>query len=589
MISSNDLKKRYIEFFVKNNHKQIKSSSLIPENDASVLFTTAGMHPLVSYLLGEKHPDGKRLCNVQKCVRTGDIDSVGDNTHCTFFEMLGNWSLGDYFKEESIEYSFKFLTEILNIPLEKLAVTVYEGDDLVERDNISANKWKELGIKEENIFFLGKKDNWWIAGDTGPCGPDTEIFYINESVSVKKEEDNPSFNTGKYIEIWNNVFMEYSKTSDGDYQQLSQKNVDTGMGVERTLCILNNKKSVYDTDVFKPAIDFIKSNSNMSDSAEYKKAIRVIADHIRTSFFILADEKGIKPSNTDQGYIVRRLLRRAIRYSRIIEFDTKSFSNLCDIYANIYKNSYSEIEKNIALVKEEIKIECEKFEKTIENGIKELEKVLKFTKNNLLNGKTVFRLYDTYGFPIEMTKEICSEMGVNIDEQGYHKAFKAHREKSKQGAEQKFKGGLANNSDLSKNLHTATHIMLAGLKKIISNDIVQRGSNINENRLRFDFNYPRPLTNEEIKSIEDYVNDAISKSIDVVCKEMKKQDAIDMGAEGVFWDKYGEIVKVYSIEGVSCELCGGPHAGNTKELGKFKITKEQSSSAGVRRIRAVLE
>lgn len=590
--TSYELREAYLKFFNSRGHSIIASSSLIPENDPTVLFTTAGMHPLVPYLLGEKHPNGKRLCDVQKCVRTGDIDEVGDATHCTFFEMLGNWSLGDYFKEESIKWSYEFLTEILEIPNEKIAVTVFEGDDDAPRDERSAEIWAEMGISQDRIFYLPKKYNWWgPAGQTGPCGGDTEIF-IDTGKPKCGENCSPACDCGKYVEIWNNVFMEYNKTIDGKYIPLEQRNVDTGMGLERTICMINGVDSVYETDFFSDIIALIEklSGKSYNENIETTKAMRIIADHIRTSTFILGDDKGITPSNVDQGYVLRRLIRRAVRFSRIIGMDVNGILEVSKSFINKYKDIYGELERNSDKIISELRSETERFEKTIENGLKEIEKVLKYVQNNSLNGKTAFRLYDTFGFPLEMTVEIAKEKGFDVDIDGYHKAFAEHQLKSQKGAEQKFKGGLADSSELTTNLHTATHLLNACLKKVLNNpNIQQKGSNITAERLRFDFNFDRPLTDDEKVAVQNAVNEVINKNIEVICEEMTVDEAKEQGATGVFESRYGEKVKVFTIGDVSKEICGGPHAKFTGDLGRFEITKEQSSSAGVRRIKAVLK
>ena len=587
-LASYELREKYLKFFEDNGHKIIPSASLIPENDPSVLFTTAGMHPLVPYLLGQKHPNGKRLTDVQKCVRTGDIDEVGDATHCTFFEMLGNWSLGDYFKKESIEFSFKFLTEVLEIPVEKLAVTVFAGDEDCARDTFAASVWESLGIK--NICYLPKENNWWYAGAQGPCGSDTEIF-VDTGAAPSCENSNPANDPDKWVEIWNNVFMEFNRTADGKFEPLKQKNVDTGMGLERTICMINGYKSVYETDLFSDIIEKISQLSGIKYGEEETstKAMRIIADHIRTATFLMGDERGIVPSNVDQGYVLRRLIRRSVRFARQINVDSKELVTISKMYIDKYKKYYPELEQNEEKVLSELAKEEEKFSKTLENGIKELEKVLTFMKNGVLNGKTAFRLYDTFGFPIEMTQEICKEKGYEVDLEGYKNAEAEHIKKSQAGAEQKFKGGLADSSEQTTFLHTATHLLLGSLQKLLSKDIHQKGSNITAERLRFDFNFDRPLTEEEKKMIEDNVNKAIKDDIKVVCEEMTVDQAREAGAEGVFGSKYGEIVKVYSIGDYDKEICGGPHAEHTGQLGEFKIIKEQSSSAGIRRIKAVID
>lgn len=589
-LKSYELREQYLNFFKEKGHSVISSASLIPENDPSVLFTTAGMHPLVPYLLGEKHPNGNRLTDVQKCVRTGDIDDVGDATHCTFFEMLGNWSLGDYFKKESITFSFEFLTKTLGIPVEKLAVSVFAGDQDAPRDDESAGVWHSLGIPKDKIFYLPKENNWWYAGATGPCGPDTEIF-VDTGKEACSEECSPACDCGKYVEIWNNVFMEFYRNERGEFENLKQKNVDTGMGLERTICMLNGYKSVYETDLFADVIELLESLSNKKygEDEDTTRAMRIIADHIRTATFILGDDIGIVPSNVDQGYILRRLIRRAYRFARLIDLDSIDLVKVSEKFIEKYKAVYLELERNKDRVLKELSVEIDRFSKTLENGLKELEKVLKYVQGDTLNGKTAFRLYDTFGFPIEITEELAHEKGFKVDLEGYEKASREHQLKSQAGAEQKFKGGLADSGEATTNLHTATHIMLACLKKLLNNnDIHQKGSNITAERLRFDFNFDRPLTDEEKVTLESMVNAVIERKIDVICEEMTVEDAKTSGATGIFDSKYGERVKVYTIGDVSKEICGGPHAKNTGDLGKFVIKKEQSSSAGVRRIKAVL-
>ena len=555
-----------------------------------MLFTTAGMHPLVPYLLGQKHPAGTRLTDVQKCVRTGDIDEVGDATHCTFFEMLGNWSLGDYFKKESITFSFEFLTEVLGIPVEKLAVTVFEGDEDAPRDEVAASVWESLGIPKDRIFYLPKKHNWWIASTTGPCGGDTEIFV--DTGKVVEGNPSPADDGGKWVEIWNNVFMEFYRHPDGSYTPLSQKNVDTGMGLERTLCMLNGYKSVYETDLFSDIIARLEalSGKKYGSQESVTKAMRIIADHMRTATFMIGDEKGVTPSNVDQGYVLRRLLRRAVRYARTIDLDSTLLTDIAKMYIDKYKDVYPELAANSEHIVSEIAKEEEKFSKTLGNGIKEMEKVLKWVQGDTLNGKTAFRLYDTFGFPIEMTVEIAAERGYKVDIDGYNTAFEEHQKKSQAGAEQKFKGGLADTGERTVYLHTATHLLLASLKKVLGrDDIYQKGSNITAERLRFDFNFERPLTDGEKKAVEDAVNEVIAKDIPVTCREMTIEQAREEGATGVFGSKYGEVVKVYTIGDYSKEICGGPHAEHTGQLKRFTLLKEGSSSAGVRRIRATID
>ena len=591
-LTAQQLRDMYRNFFVSKGHKIIPSASLIPENDPSVLFTTAGMHPLVPYLLGEKHPAGTRLTDVQKCVRTGDIDEVGDLSHLTFFEMLGNWSLGDYFNEEAITWSYEFLTgkDYLDIPVENLAVTVFAGDDDAPRDVSSFETWKKCGIPEEKIFFLPKKNNWWIAGKTGPCGPDTEMF-IDRGQEKCSEHCDPSCDCGKYLEIWNNVFMQYYKHEDGSYTKLKQKNVDTGMGLERTLCILNGVQSVYDIELFDTAKAKIEelTGKKYGENEEVTKAYRIILDHVRTSTFLIGDTRGIAPSNVDQGYVLRRLIRRAVRFGRQIGLPTGSLSEIAKCYIEKYKLSYPELNDNAERIIDELNKEEEKFSKTLADGLKEFNKVISHIQGNVFPGKTAFRLYDTFGFPLEITAELAREKGFTVDEEGYKAADEAHREKSSVGSEQKFKGGLADTSEATARLHTATHLMQAALKKVLGPSVSQKGSNITVERLRFDFNFDRPMTKEEIAEVEKLVNEAIQADVPVTMEEMTVEEAKHSGAVGVFDSKYGDKVKVYTMGEYSKEICGGPHAHHTGELGKFRIVKEQSSSAGVRRIKAVLE
>ncbi len=592
-LTSNELRKLYLEFFKSKGHAVIPSASLIPENDPTVLFTTAGMHPLVPYLLGEKHPAGTRLTDVQKCVRTGDIDEVGDASHCTFFEMLGNWSLGDYFKKEAISWSFEFLTgeQWLGIPKEKLYFTCFAGDENAPRDEESFGYWREQGVAEDHIFFLPKEHNWWgPAGVTGPCGPDTEMF-IDTGKPACGPDCSPACSCGKYLEIWNDVFMQYNKKEDGTFEPLAHKNVDTGMGLDRTICILQGKKSVYDTDVFSGILVKIAelSGKEYGSDEETTRAFRIVADHIRCATFMMGDEKGITPSNTDQGYILRRLIRRAIRFAGRLGIEEGKLHLIAEQVIGQYGEIYPELRANRERILSELNLEEERFQKTIKQGMKEFEKLATYLKEPVIPGKSAFRLYDTFGFPIEFTEELAAERGFQVDREGYEAAFKKHQELSHAGAEQRFKGGLADTGVQTARLHTATHLLLAGLKKILSPDIQQRGSNITAERLRFDFNFPRPVTKEELAQVEAFVNQAISEDVPVVCQEMSVEQAKQEGATGIFESKYGDVVKVYTVEGWSKEICGGPHASHTGELGRFKIKKEQSSSAGVRRIKAVLE
>jgi alanyl-tRNA synthetase len=590
ILTSKELREKYIKFFKESDHQEISSSSLLPENDSSVLFTTAGMHPLVPYLLGERHPLGKKLVDYQKCIRTGDIDEVGDPTHLTFFEMLGNWSLGDYFKKESITMSFTFLTKVLNISMNQIAVTIFEGDDKVPRDTESYLVWKSLGLKDSQIFHYGRKENWWgPAGLTGPCGPDTEIFF---DTGIKKCNENcgPACNCGKYIEIWNNVFLEYNKNEDKSYSLLKQKNVDTGMGLERVLAVLNNKGSVYETDVLKPIIEKIEIITGIRYDENTKQDYRIIADHMRAATFILGDKKGIVPSNSEQGYILRRLIRRTIRFIKKYNISQNVLFEIADVIIDLNKEVYTELMENRTFIQVQLEKEFLVFSKTIDVGLKKAEKYLfNVLDSGVLSGEIAFKLYDTYGFPIEFTKELALEKGIRVDETEFQQRFKEHQEKSRLGAEVKFKGGLADHSDRTTKLHTATHLLNGALRMVLGSEVFQKGSNITADRLRFDFSFERKLTKEEIDQVSLIVNKAIKENIPIICEEMSIQEAKNQGAIGVFESKYQEKVKVYTINGYSKEICGGPHANNTAELKKFTILKEESSSAGVRRIKATIE
>ena len=577
-----NIRELFIDFFVKKGHKEIPSSPVVPENDPSVLFNTAGMQPLIPYLMGEPHPYGKRLCDYQKCVRTNDLDSIGDMTHHTFFEMLGNWSLGDYFKDESISWSFEFLTSVLNIPVNKLAVTVFSGNEEIPFDFVSYNKWLSLGISEGHI----KKtidDNFWIAGQTGPCGPDTEIFYFKGEGKIPQEFDPDD---DRWVEIWNNVFMEYYKSSDGKITDLPKKNVDTGMGLERITAVLENTSDNYKSSIWSDVISLISSIAKVPYEGN-EKSIRIIADHIRTAVFISADPAGIKPSNTDQGYILRRLIRRAIRHAKKLNIDINSDweQEIAKLIIKKYKKYYSELEKNEEIVLNVLKTEKNKFNRTLEKGLKEFSKV----SDKDIDGETAFHLYDTYGFPIELTEELAKDAGIKVDTQGFLRKFKAHQELSRSSSSAKFKGGLAGNSEIETRYHTATHLLNAALKIVIGPDVHQKGSNITDERMRFDFSCDHKLSREEIKNAEDLVNKWIKEGLSVSVVEMNKDDAIKSGAECMFIEKYPDIVTVYKIGDVSKELCGGPHVKNTSELGEFKIIKEEASSAGVRRIKAILK
>ena len=609
-MKSSELRTKYLEFFKKKGHKIIPSASLIPENDPTVLFTTAGMHPLVPFLLGEKHPSGKRLASAQKCIRTGDIDEVGDDTHLTFFEMLGNWSLGDpirtngddsptsngagYWKEDAIKWSYEFLTKELKIPAERLAVSCFAGDDDAPKDKESAEIWEGLGIKKERIAFLPKEDNWWgPAGQTGPCGPDTEMFYWKLNDTSAPEEFDPK--DKNWVEIWNDVFMQYVKTEDGKYIPAKQKNVDTGMGLERTIAVLNGKENVYETDLFLPIIEKIEElsgkkyeenpPSHKATDGQSKKAFRIIADHVKTSAFLLASE--IEPSNLGRGYILRRLIRRAIRYGKQLGIEENFIIKIYPAVAEIYADFYTEIKNKKDFILKQFETEEEKFEKTLENGLKEFEKL------ENISGKDAFDLYQTYGFPIEITEELAKEKGISINIEEFKEEFKKHQELSQTASAGMFKGGLADASEETTKLHTAAHLLLAGLRKVLGGHVAQKGSNINSERLRFDFSHSEKMTGEQIKDVENFVNGIIEKDFPVVCEEMPLEKAKELNAMGVFESKYGEKVKVYTIgfgdNIVSREICGGPHVENTGILGNFKIQKEESSSAGVRRIKAILK
>lgn len=576
-----NLKDLYINYFVSKGHKQIPSAPVVPENDPSVLFNTAGMQPLIPYLMGQPHPYGTRLVDYQKCVRTNDLDAIGDTTHHTFFEMLGNWSLGDYFKDESISYSFEFLTKVLNIPIERLAVTVYAGDNKIPFDEVSHNKWLSLGIPEKRIART-VEDNFWIAGTSGPCGPDTEIFYFRSNDEIPEVFDPED---DRWVEIWNNVFMEFYKDENGNVTELPKKNVDTGMGYERATAVLEGVLDNYTSSVWKDVIDLI-SDIAKKPYIGNEESMRIIADHIRTAVFISADPASIKPSNTDQGYILRRLIRRAIRHAKKLEIDISSDweQRIAKLIISKYKKYYSELTENENVVLEVLKNEKEKFNRTLEKGLREFNKV----SNKDIDAETAFHLYDTYGFPIELTEELAHDAKIKVDTLGFKERFKKHQELSRTASAGKFKGGLAGNSEIETKYHTATHLLNAALKVVVDKNVHQKGSNITDERMRFDFSCDHKLTDEEKKKTEDLVNEWIKEGLDVTVKKMSKSDAINSGAECMFIEKYPDIVTVYSIGNVSKELCGGPHVKNTSELGHFKITKEEASSAGVRRIKAVL-
>jgi alanyl-tRNA synthetase len=607
-MKASEIRRKYIDFFVeKCGHAEIPSASLIPENDPTVLFTTAGMHPLVPYLLGQAHPKGRRLVDVQKCVRTDDIDEVGDNTHLTFFEMLGNWSLGDYFKKESINWSYQLLTEVFGLDPKKICVTCYEGDDQVPKDEEAAGYWEELGfVRAENagdnpmrIFFFGKKENWWgPAGQTGPCGPDTEIFYYCGPEGEELQHA-PNDENDYYVEIWNNVFMQYNKDESGNFTELEQMNVDTGLGLERLTAIMQGKQSHFETELFSGIIDYLKENG----SEEIEESFRVISDHIRAAAFILGDPRGVTPSNTDQGYVLRRLIRRAIRHGRKIGLEGEFTVDLAKTVIATYSDFYTELKQNEEKILTELEREEKQFAETLQNGEKEFNKMLHIMKEHggKVSGRMAFKLYDTYGFPLEMTQELASEYELEVDVDGFHEAFKKHQEKSRAGAEQKFKGGLADDSEATTNLHTAHHLLLKALQIVLGDHVKQRGSNITAERLRIDFNHEEKMTDEQKQEVEDMVNEKIKEDLPVRRFEMKQDDAANIGAEMEFGQKYPDVVTVYFMGGIetgdesnpvegwfSAEFCGGPHAENTGKLGAFKIKKEQSSSRGVRRIKAVL-
>ena len=589
---SSELRSMFLKFFKDHGHAVISSASVIPENDPTVLFTTAGMHPLVPYLMGAKHPAGKRLTDVQKCVRTGDIDDVGDFSHLTFFEMLGNWSLGDYFKEQMIPWSWEFLTspEYLGLPKDRLAFSVFAGDADCPRDEESAQLWRNCGVADDHIFFLPKENNWWgPAGITGPCGPDTEMFIITDKEPCGPN-CSPACSCGRYLEIWNDVFMQYNKKADGTFEPLEQKNVDTGMGLERTICVLNGKKSVYETDLFA---DILKKISELSGK-EYgsdemtTRAFRIIADHMRTATFIMGDDRGVSPSNVDQGYVLRRLIRRAVRYGMGIGMPEGFTGEVAKVIIEQYRDVYPELKRNEAFVLEQLSLEESRFARTLKQGNREFEKLVEKVQDGQIDGVSAFHLYDTYGFPVEMTEELARERGLTVDMDGFHDCFRRHQATSQAGAEQRFKGGLADHSEQSARLHTATHLLHAALRKVLGSEVAQKGSNITAERLRFDFSFGRKMTKEELAEVERLVNEAIESHTPITCEEMTVAQAKEQGAIGLFESKYGEKVKVYTMGPYSKEICGGPHAQNTGDLVSFKIKKEESSSAGVRRIKAVI-
>ncbi len=591
-LTYDQLRNMYLDFFKSHGHKEIQNASLIPENDPTVLFTTAGMHPLVPYLLGEKHPQGVRLTDVQRCIRTGDIEEVGDTSHLTFFEMLGNWSLGDYFKEESIRMSYELLTKYLEIPPEQLAVTCFAGDADAPKDTESAAVWKECGLKDEQIFFYGKDDNWWgPAGLTGPCGPDTEIFINDLSKPACGHDCGPACHCGKYMEIWNNVFMQYNKKADGSYEPLVQKNVDTGMGLERVLRVMNGLDDVYKTELFTEVLAKLEQISGKRYEGN-EKLFRKIADHVRAATFILGDVRGVKPSNTEQGYVLRRIIRSAIRALKQLGVEENVLATLAEIYIEKHKKYYPELETNRAEVLEALEKEETLFKRTLQSGLKEMEKVMaQLNGGKLIDGQTAFHLYDTFGFPLEFTQEVATENGIAVDVEGFKKCFEEHQAKSRAGAEQKFKGGLADHSEKTTAYHTCTHILQAVLRKHIDGNIHQKGSNLTAERMRFDFAFCRKMSPEELALVQEEVNKIISADLPVKMEEMTLEEAQKAGAMGLFTHKYdSEKVKVYTVgDNVSKEICGGPHVEHTGTMGHFRIVKEEASSAGVRRIKAVLE
>lgn len=593
-MTANELRSKYIEFFKSKGHSEISGQSLIPDNDPSVLFTTAGMHPLVPYLLGEKHPAGTRLTDYQKCVRTGDIDAVGDPSHLTCFEMLGNWSLGDYFKKESIAFSYEFLTspQWLGLDPRCISVTVFEGDENAPRDEEAAQYWKDVGMPEDKIAYLPASDNWWAAGPTGPCGPDTEIFYwVGEG--LPPAGSNKATDSDNWMEIWNNVFMQFNRIDEKTLVKLEKQNVDTGMGLERTNCILQGKTSVYLTEVFQPIINKIEelSNYKYGDNEEKDKSVRIIADHSRASVFILGDQKGVTPSNVGAGYVLRRLIRRAVRHGRKLGIEEAFLAKIAESVVENFKCAYSELEQNKEKIFNELTAEENKFRETLRKGEVEFQKLLPNLMKNpqkVIPGRVAFRLYDTFGFPIELTQELADENGFTVDVEGFKEAEKKHQELSRSQSAGTFKGGLAEQSEITTKYHTATHLLQQALVNVLGEHVAQKGSNITAERMRFDFTHPQPMTKEEIQQVEDIVNEQIKKDLPVTMEIMDLEEAKNSGARALFGEKYESKVKVYSIGDFSKEVCGGPHVEHTGLIGTFKIAKEQSSSAGVRRIRAVI-
>ena len=587
------LKDMWVEFFKKHNHTQIQGSSVVPETDNSVLFTTAGMQPLVPYLLGKPHPQGKRLFNVQRCLRTNDIESVGDANHFTFFEMMGNWSLGDYFKEEAIKNSFEFLTseKYLGLPLNRLAVTVFEGDETAPRDTESAEIWEKCGMPKNQIFYFGKENNWWAAGETGPCGPDTEMFFVTD-VPACGPNCSPACDCGHYVEIGNDVFMQYVVKNAGEKAQLlDQKNVDVGLGLERNVAVLNGFKSAYEIDVMAGAIKTLESISTAKyeDSAETTRAYRIVVDHLRASTFVLGDEHKVTPSNVGQGYILRRLIRRAVTYAKNVGANLQELSKIVDYYVDYYASDYPILEQNREFIKDELSKEVKKFNNTLNAGMKEFNKAIKWAQNGVLGGQEAFKLHDTYGFPVELTKELAESQGIKVDMDGYRAEKEKHQQVSRANLNQVFKGGLASSGEMETKYHTCTHLVLGTLRRMYGDQVEQRGSNITPERMRFDFNLDRKMTEEEMRQLEDMVNQKIAEDLPVTCATMTPDEAHKSGAIGIFNDRYGEQVTVYSIGDYDVEICGGPHVKHTGELGHFKLVKEESCGAGVRRIKGILE
>ncbi len=585
-----ELRSMYLKFFKEKGHSVIASASLFPEDDPSVLFTSAGMHPLVPYLLGQKHPEGIRLTNFQKCIRTTDIDEVGDTTHLTFFEMLGNWSLGDYWKEEAITWSYEFLTskKWLGFDPNKLSVTIFAGDKDSPRDDEAAEVWRSVGIPDERIYFLGKENNWWIAGNSGPCGPCSEMFIEVDEIPKCGPDCRPGCHCGHFVEVWNDVFMMYNKSEDGKYTPLKQQSIDTGMGVERTAAMLQGVPSVFDTEAFIPLIEKIKELSSMEEfSEEEDTQIRIIADHVRSAIMIMADDRQVGPSNVEQGYIVRRLLRKAIHSADRLNIGTGFMIELTDLVVGMFKDVYKEVERNQEFIIKNLKAEEEKFRKTLTKALRRFDRI--FQESNTITGQDAFLLFTSFGLPLEMTRDLAEERGIAIDMEQFTKQFEEHREKSRTATQGKFKGGLADHSEEITKLHTATHLLQTALRKVLGNEVTQNGSNITDERLRFDFTFSRKLTPEEVEQIEKMINDVIAQDIAVEQSFMKYDDAIAKGALAFFKENYGEEVSVYNIGEFSLELCGGPHVESTAILGKFRIAKQKKIGAGIVRIRAVLE